>query len=143
MQPPGTTADPKDGSARPLVLVVDDRGDVATTIAAMCRTFGFRAQPASNGEPIRLLLERHRPDCVIVDIMMPDEDGYEALKEVAAFDPGIGVLLMTGHGDTWLRMGVTLGRAQGLQLVQSAAKPVRVDDVRRFLAAVSARRAAG
>ena len=55
----------------------------------------------------------------------------------------IGVLLVTGHGDTWLRMGLTLGRAQGLQLVQAAAKPVRADDIRRFLAAVTAHRAAG
>ena len=143
MKPPGNPVDQQDKAGKPLVLVVDDRKEVATTITAMCRAVGFRAEAASDGEPIRVLLDRHHPDCLIVDIMMPDEDGYEALKEVAAFDPGIGVLLMTGHGDTWLRMGVTLGRAQGLQLVQSAAKPVRVDDVRRFLAAVSARRAAG
>ena len=125
------------------MLVVDDRKDVATTLAALCRAIGFRAEAASDGEPMRVLLERFRPDCLIVDIMMPDEDGYEALKEIAAFDPRIAVLLVTGYGDTWLRMGVTLGRAQGLQLVQAAAKPVRADDIRSFLAAVAAHRAAG
>jgi CheY-like chemotaxis protein len=143
MQPPAKSADPKEGVAKPLVLVVDDRKEVATTIAAMCRAIGFRAEAASDGEPIRVLLARHHPDCLIVDIMMPDEDGYEALKEVAAFDPHIAVLLVTGYGDTWLRMGVTLGRAQGLQLVHAAPKPVRADDIRKFLAAVSAHRAAG
>ena len=90
---------------------------------------------------MRVLLERFRPDCLIVDIMMPDEDGFEALREVAAFDSRIAVLLVTGYGDTWLRMGVTLGRAQGLQLVQAAAKPVRADDIRNFLAVAAARRA--
>ena len=141
MQPPGQTVKPTDGAGRPLALVVDDRKDVATTIAAMCRAMGFRAEAASDGESIRALLERFRPACLIVDIMMPDEDGYEALKEVAAFDAGIAVLLMTGHGDSWLRMGVTLGRAQGLQLVQAVMKPVRADDVRRFLAAATAHHA--
>jgi CheY-like chemotaxis protein len=143
MQPPGQPADQQDKPGKPLVLVIDDRQEVATTIAAMCRAIGFRAVAASDGEPIRVLLERHHPDCLIVDIMMPDEDGYEALKEVATFDPRIGVLLVTGYGDTWLRMGVTLGRAQGLQLVQSAAKPMRADDIRKFLAAVTAHRQAG
>jgi FixJ family two-component response regulator len=143
MEPPGQTAKPVDGAGEKLALVVDDRKDVAATIAAMCRATGFRAVAASDGEPIRALLERFRPDCLIVDIMMPDEDGYEALKEVAAFDSRIAVLLVTGHGDTWLRMGVTLGRAQGLQLVQAAAKPVRSDDIRTFLAAASAHRAGG
>ena len=151
MQPSGQTAKPVvsgldsagDTVGRPLVLVLDDRTDVATTLAAMCRAIGFRAEAASDGRPVRVLLERFHPDCLIVDIMMPDEDGFEALKEVATFDSRIGVLLVTGHGDTWLRMGLTLGRAQGLQLVQAAAKPVRADDIRRFLAAMTAHRAAG
>ena len=143
MQPSGKLATPQDEAGKPSVLVVDDRPEVAATIAAMCRAVGFRAAAASDGEPIRVLLQRHRPDCLIVDIMMPDEDGYEALKEIAAFDLRTAVLLVTGYGDTWLRMGVTLGRAQGLQLVQAAAKPVRADDIRRFLAAVSAHRGGG
>ena len=143
MPPPGTSADQQEGTAKPLVLVIDDRKEVATTIAAMCRAVGFQAEAASDGEPIRVLLDRHHPDCLIVDIMMPDEDGSEVLKEVAAFDPHIGVLLVTGYGDTWLRMGVTLGRAQGLHLVQAAAKPMRADDIRKFLAAVVAHRQAG
>lgn len=142
MQAPETREDPAGDTAGPLVLVVDDRKEVAITLAAMCRAIGFRAEPSREGEPMRVLLERYRPDCLIVDIMMPDEDGYEALKEVAAFDPHIAVLLVTGYGDTWLRMGVTLGQAQGLHLVQAAAKPVRANDIRRFLAAVAASRAA-
>lgn len=132
-----------DRTDKPLALVLDDRTDVAATIAAMCRAMGFRAEAASEGEPVRALLERFSPDCLIVDIMMPDEDGFEALKEVAAFDARIAVLLVSGHGETWLRMGVTLGRAQGLQLVQAAAKPVRADDIRAFLAATAAHRAGG
>ncbi len=142
-QPSARTASPKDGTSKPLVLVVDDRTDVAATLATMCQTLGFRAVAASDGEPIRVLLDRFRPDCLILDIMMPDEDGYEALKEIAFFDPRIAVLLVTGYGDTWLRMGVTLGRAQGLQLVQAAAKPVRTEEIRQFLASAAAHRAAG
>lgn len=124
-------------SSTKTVLIVDDRKDVAATMADMCRACGFQADVADEGVGMFGLLERHRPDCVIVDVMMPDQDGYEALKEVARFDRDLPVMLVTGHGDTWLRMGLTLGRAQGLTAVHTAAKPVRVQVVREFLATVA------
>jgi CheY-like chemotaxis protein len=120
-------------SAIQTVLIVDDRKDVATTLADVCRSCGWQAEIAEEGVGMFGLLERHRPDCVIVDVMMPDQDGYEARKEVARFDRSLPVLLVTGHGETWLRMGLTLGRAQGLTAVQTASKPVRVVAVRAFL----------
>ena len=121
------------------VLIVDDRRDVAATMADMCRAFAFDTVIGEDGFGMLELLEEHRPDCVIVDVMMPGQDGYEALKEVARYDPALPVLLVTGHGDDWLRIGQTLGRAQGLEHVHTAAKPVRVPTVRDFLESVAAR----
>ena len=118
------------------VLVVDDRKDVAETLAEMCRACGFDADVAEDGIGMLTALQRHRPRCVIVDVMMPGQDGYEALREIARHDPDLPVLLVTGHGGDWLDMGVTLGRAQGLTHVQTAAKPVRVATVQNFLSAV-------
>jgi hypothetical protein len=46
------------------------------------------------------------------------------------------VLLVSGYGDNWLEMGLSLGQAQGLTNVRAAAKPVRVQAVREFLEAV-------
>src|ERR1700742_2087781 len=123
--------------AAPTVLIVDDRKDVAATLADMCRACGFVADVAEEGVGMLGLLQRHRPNCVIVDVMMPDQDGYEALKEIARFDTSLPVMLVTGHGDTWLRMGLTLGKAQGLTAVHTAAKPVRVQTVRDFLQTVT------
>jgi FixJ family two-component response regulator len=120
-------------SATPVVLIVDDRKDVAATMADLCRAFGFAAEVGEEGIDMFALLERHRPAAVIVDVMMPGQDGYEALKEVARFDPMLPVLLVTGHGDDWLRIGQTLGRAQGLATVQTASKPVRAPALRAFL----------
>ncbi len=117
----------------PLVLIVDDRKDVAATMADLCRAFGFAAEVGEDGVGMFALLEQHRPAAVIVDVMMPDQDGYEALKEVARFDQALPVLLVTGHGDDWLRIGQTLGRAQGLSAVQTASKPVRAPVLRAFL----------
>ncbi|OJY74599.1 MAG: hypothetical protein BGP12_06470 [Rhodospirillales bacterium 70-18] len=125
-------------AAPPTILVVDDRKDVAATLAELCRTLGFAAVVGEEGSDIRTQLERLSPAALIIDVMMPDQDGYEALKEIAAFNPGLPVLLVTGYGETWLRMGATLGRAHGLRALQTASKPVRTDTVRRFLATLSA-----
>ena len=127
-------------TALPTVLIVDDRKDVAATLADMCRAFGFEADIAEEGVSMGALLERHHPGCVIVDLMMPDQDGYEALKEIAGVDPALPVLLVTGHGDNWLQIGVTLGRAHGLASLSTAAKPVRAQAVRSFLDGVAGAR---
>jgi CheY-like chemotaxis protein len=116
-----------------LVLVVDDRKDVAATLAEMCRAYGFAAEVAEDDVDILVLLQRHRPAAVIVDMMMPHQDGFEAMKEIAVYDPSLPVMLVTGYGDAWLQMGFTLGRAQGLTTVHTAAKPVRANAVRGFL----------
>lgn len=102
-------------------------------MADLCRAFGFTAEIGEDGVGMLALLQRHRPAAVIVDVMMPDQDGYEALKEVAQFNQALPVLLVTGHGDDWLRIGQTLGRAQGLAAVQTASKPVRAAVLRAFL----------
>jgi CheY-like chemotaxis protein len=120
-----------------LALIVDDREEVAETLAEMCRAFGFAAAVAAQGVGMLALLERHHPACVIVDVLMPYQDGYEALKEIAAYDPDLPVMLVSGYGDNWLEMGLSLGQAQGLTAVRAAAKPVRVHAVREFLEAVS------
>ena len=116
-----------------LVLVVDDRKDVAATLAKMCRAFGFSAKVAEDGVSILALLQRHHPACVIVDVVMPHQDGFEAMKEIVQYDRSLPVMLVTGYGDAWLQMGLTLGRAQGLTTVHAAAKPVLAQAVRGFL----------
>lgn|GEM_PF-3992698 len=102
-------------------------------MAELCRAFGHDAAVGEDGMGMFALLEHHHPACVVLDVMMPDQDGYEALKDIARFNPALPVLLVTGHGDDWLRIGRTLGKAQGLTTVHTAAKPVRAPALRAFL----------
>ncbi len=120
------------------VLVVDDRADVAGAIADLCRALGVAAVESREGETIRDLLQRHHPAGIIVDVMMPEEDGFEALKEIAAYDRKLPVLLITGHGETWLRMGATLARAHGLDAVRTSSKPIRAAALSDFISVARA-----
>ncbi len=117
-----------------MVLVLDDHPDVAATLAELCRSLGHAALAIDQPGDIRALLQRHAPAALIIDVMMPDQDGYEALKEIAAVSPNLPVLLVSGYGETWLEVGITLGRAHGLSALQAAAKPLRSETLRNFLA---------
>jgi CheY-like chemotaxis protein len=117
----------------PVVLVVDDRKDVAATLVTLCQALGYSAVAPDRPGDILGLLERHRPAALIMDVMMPEQDGYEALKEIASFDNSLPVLLVSGYGETWLRMGATLGEAHGLSALRTAAKPLRSETIRAFL----------
>ncbi len=119
------------------VLVVDDRPEVAATLAELVRLCGREAVIAELGGGVGALLKRHLPAAVILDVMMPDEDGYEALAAIARHSHVLPVLLVTGHGDDWLRMGASLGRLQGLTQVQTASKPVRMETLRHFLETIA------
>jgi DNA-binding NtrC family response regulator len=133
---------PANGVGKPsstaTVLVVDDRADVAGTIAELCRARGVAAVASREGEVIRDLLRRHHPAGVILDVMMPEEDGFEALKEIAVYHHALPVLLITGHGETWLRMGATLARAHGLDAVRTSTKPIRAATLADFIAVARA-----
>jgi len=121
------------------IVIVDDdpdSRDLLQTVLEQRSALVFDAETASDAFA---LLERERPDVLISDIAMPEEDGYEALREIANYNPGMPVMLITGHGETWLRMGATLGRAHGLEYIETAIKPIRAEAIREFLTVVRQR----
>ena len=72
------------------VLVVDDMPDVRATILVMLRTLGARGIGAGSAAAALQALERERPDVLIADISMPDEDGYSLIRKIRALPPERG-----------------------------------------------------
>jgi DNA-binding NtrC family response regulator len=126
--PPGISSQ-SDADASPSprvkVLVVDDRSDLTDAISSVLADEGCDVVVANTAENLSALLRALRPTALILDVMMPGRDGYDALPDIATFDTKLPVLLISGHGSTWLRMGETLGRANGLSHVETATKPIR------------------
>jgi signal transduction histidine kinase len=69
-------------TARPSILVVDDDPIVCEVIRATLENAGFAVIEASDGIEGCELYEEHRPDVLLVDIMMPRMDGYELCREL-------------------------------------------------------------
>jgi DNA-binding response OmpR family regulator len=70
----------------PTILVVDDEPALLRLMAFLLKRQGYRLITATNGEEALLQLQEHRPDLVVLDIMMPKMDGYEVTERLRA-DP--------------------------------------------------------
>ncbi len=82
------------------ILVVDDNLDAATTLAMILRSYGHTVFTADNGVGGLRAAEQAEPDAIILDIGMPDMNGYEVARRVRRTAWGNDVLLLalTGWG---------------------------------------------
>lgn len=127
------------------VLVMDDNPDAAAALARVASTAGYEPTVLTDSRHFAATFRTLAPGAVILDVMMPEQDGIELLREIAAAAPATPVLLVTGHGEVWARMARDLGAILGLTRVAMAAKPVSRAAVTEFLGTASsdAERCAG
>jgi DNA-binding response OmpR family regulator len=67
-------------SISPSILLVDDEGDVLDLLAVVFEREGFRTFVAPDGPTALSLAYDERPDMILLDIMMPEMDGWQVLR---------------------------------------------------------------
>ncbi|MDF2716926.1 MAG: DNA-binding response regulator, partial [Paenibacillus sp.] len=80
------------------VLIVDDDPYIRELVRFYLRGEGFAVMEASNGLEALELLKRTLADLVVLDIMMPQMDGWELCRRLAAEFPDIPLLMLTAKG---------------------------------------------
>ena len=83
----------------PLVAIVDDQRDVRTTIGRGLAQKGYRCHPFASGKDLLEALDYLEPDCVLLDLRMPQMDGMATLKAIPETKRHIPVIFFTSHGD--------------------------------------------
>ena len=123
-------------NSQPLVLVADDEPRITKLVAVTLADEGFRVITAGGGEEALRKAEELRPDIVLLDIVMPDLDGIEVMRQLREYRP-VPVILLTAKG-------ATADKAKGLDLGADdyIAKPFHPDELAARVRAVM-RRAAG
>lgn len=72
----------RNGAAPPTILVVDDESDVTAYLSALLSARGYRVISASSGAEALEAASQHRPDLILLDIMMPEMTGWEVLRRL-------------------------------------------------------------
>jgi DNA-binding response OmpR family regulator len=81
------------------VLVVEDDPTLRMSLRATLRSAGFKVEVAKTGsEGLEAALGRERPDLVLLDVMMPEMNGFEVLERIRERDPEMRVLMVTAKG---------------------------------------------
>jgi diguanylate cyclase (GGDEF)-like protein len=85
----------------PIVLVVDDDPSLRMVMVAALKKFGFDVTDADGGRSGLALFNSKKPDIVLLDVMMPDMDGFEVCKKIRNFPDGryTQILMVTGLED--------------------------------------------
>ena len=80
------------------ILFIDDNPDARDLIALLLRRVGYEAIPSSDGESGLEAAHREKPDLILLDIVLPDTDGYQVLEALRASTEtrGIPVILISG-----------------------------------------------
>jgi len=77
------------------VLIVDDEPDTLELVKLVLESGGFETLLAASGTQALEQIERTRPDLVLLDIMMPDMDGWDVFRKIKEKDPKIPIAILT------------------------------------------------
>jgi len=91
------------------ILIVDDDPRLCRALARYLRLEGYAVRTAISGREMRESLAVEKPDLVLLDLMLPDEDGFSLARELRSIS-NVAIIIVTGKADTTDKVvGLELG----------------------------------
>lgn len=92
------------------VVVVDDEPSIRELLVASLHFAGFEVETAASGSEAVEVIERVKPDLIVMDVMLPDIDGFTVTRRIRQNGIKVPVLFLTARDDTQDKiMGLTVG----------------------------------
>ncbi|HSM38993.1 MAG TPA: sigma-54 dependent transcriptional regulator [Candidatus Limnocylindrales bacterium] len=106
------------------VLVVDDDGQIRSLLSDLLKAEGYVVREAKTGAEAVAAVEKQRPDLVMMDVKLPDQDGLDVLKALKRERPELEIIVMTAYG----------GSSSAIKAMEHGAydyvtKPFEIDDL--------------
>ncbi len=111
------------------ILVVDDNRDAAYTMAALLETLGHKVESCLEGTAALEIARNYQPEIVVVDIGLPDIDGYEVARKLRESLPNAMLVALTGWASD-----EHAARARQAGFHRYLVKPVKLPDLINLLA---------
>ncbi|HWN60796.1 MAG TPA: response regulator transcription factor [Streptosporangiaceae bacterium] len=120
-----------DGSAEARLLVVEDEEMILELLSGSLRFAGFDVVTAVSGAEALRAVQASRPDLVLLDVMLPDGDGFEVVRRMRSSGPDVPVIFVTARDGVRERVaGLALGADDYV------TKPFSLDEVLERIRAV-------
>jgi two-component system response regulator FixJ len=84
---------------KPRIYIVDDDDAVRESLCALLESFGYETMACESAAAFLGMCTSSTAGVLLADIRMPDMDGLELLERVRVICRGLGVVIITGHGD--------------------------------------------
>jgi two-component system, OmpR family, response regulator len=92
------------------VLIVDDDAEIRSLLGDYLQRNGYRVSTAANGRELRGAVAVSRPDLVILDLMLPGEDGLSLCRDLRAKSASLPIIMLTARGEETDRIvGLEMG----------------------------------
>ncbi len=97
-------------SDNPHVLIVDDDVEICTIVKEYLSQERYPVSVAHNGSEMRRIVQRSAVDIALLDLMLPQENGLTLARSLHTENPDIGIIMVTGRGETVDRIiGLEMG----------------------------------
>ena len=91
------------------ILIADDNEDITDILSTYVEKEGYEPVIAKDGAEALKCFETHSPQAVLLDVMMPKEDGYEVCRKIRS-KSSVPIILITARGEDFERiMGLDIG----------------------------------
>jgi two-component system nitrogen regulation response regulator NtrX len=89
------------------ILIVDDEKNIRRSLELILTGEGFKVSTTGTVSDARLEMAKSRPDIIFLDVLLPDENGLDFLKEIRQHYPGIEVVMISGHANLSMAVEAT------------------------------------
>ena len=122
-------------SAKKRILVVDDEPDFCLIVQGQLEKEGFEVDVAYNGVEGLERVQESPPDAIVLDVMMPEKDGYEVCKELKDDENtcDIPVLLLTAVASHVTSTRYSHADGMATEADDYIAKPASADEISKSL----------
>ena len=116
------------------VLLVDDEPNIILSLEFLIEQAGYEARVARDGEAALKAIEEHKPDLVLLDVMLPKRDGFDVCERIRA-NPAwkdIRIVMLTAKGrDSEREKGLALGA--DAYITKPFSTREAMEQIKRFL----------
>ena len=92
------------------ILVVDDESSISELVATSLKFVGFDVRTAASGSQALQIAQEFKPHALILDVMLPDQNGFEVCRQIRSEGQKVGVLFLTAKDSVEDKIaGLTIG----------------------------------